>query len=462
MNREAEVHLRSTHFALVITSFALLVAASLPPPRLYDLASQQLAAIQLAASHWNVTNARQALLNEAAAEGQGASPGGRDVVALFRSEIWWGQAFQGKTSTQIRYAVGPRPGTTNRVVMLPNGDHAGILCPGASALPKELSTLSSFQVLWEELRNVGCVEALGLEPCSASAQMSLNMDLPSGFTSDSHAGSRCRFKSHTWRPPPYTSRSRHFAVTWSLEPIDNHSEEYLAVARAVRDAETPEDSGGSRSVRTGRGLFAVPVRAQTLTIDGQPFLRSLLGSGSWRSGSFATVFPELDEVTRGHSRIDLQELSGLIRGEADRAGNQVTLFGVQIAPNLLSVWGLIVLAFVELYFGLFLVWYARTYAAAVSRWVDFPWLGFFDSRLARAVVVGSTICLPLLAVGVIVVGNGFGDARREVLGRMLAAMTVIGTTVWTTRALLVLWRSMAGGGKNPLNPWQPFNEQGRS
>lgn len=112
--------------------------------------------------------------------------------------------------------------------------------------------------------------------------------------------------------------------------------------------------------------------------------------------SFAELFPELDELTIDLGSLDIKDLRSYLRRKTNEGKAPMSVLGIQVAQELISVWGLFALLAVQFYFTLHFRNFLNRQDG--SRFASYPWIGVYDDAVSQAVFHAS-LTLPVLACG---------------------------------------------------------------
>lgn len=386
--KEIAQHLRFVHFTVVLTSLALLAAATLDAPSEAARADAQLREIIGAMRNWEPS-----FLTDRAQEAAHAVLGVPEQFILrfeARPEGFGAPTF----FTSIEGPYGQAEADVLRV--------SDIDPP---------TSLAGFADLWD-----------GLNDCCRLA-------VPVRFA-DRVAVSRIPLVGEVEAQP-----LRWFAVDISSGAPGVHRRLALRTRPAADDV--IEIGGGvlpgawvlrgSVADRASRWPVSLPVTTRVVAFDAQQALQDQLRT-SWLGGAFDFSFRELSRVTEGYRNVDLNILGIIVESEARRAGQQIETFGLKLPAAVVGVWGLPILLAVQLYFLVNLVVFAQHAFAEPepANVPPVPWIALYPGLLPRLLMLSSAVILPL-SVHVAVTAMHVGRVGEPGLGlAWIAAVATAG------------------------------------
>jgi hypothetical protein len=141
-------------------------------------------------------------------------------------------------------------------------------------------------------------------------------------------------------------------------------------------------------------VYTLPVCAvQTMTVR-----QKNIGSRfDWDEGVFRVAFSDLAKATTKTDTLELEDVEKLVADDASRGSEVFEAFGMKFPAAQITLWGIIVLLGVQLYFLVYLKQLSGKLGPADAAW-DVPWLGMDTSVLARAILFFTVIVLPISAI----------------------------------------------------------------
>jgi len=134
----------------------------------------------------------------------------------------------------------------------------------------------------------------------------------------------------------------------------------------------------------------------TVPLDGFFYLLEQLPESertSWRQGTFAEAFPELNAITKGRQAATYRVWDDSLRDEIIRTSDAFEAFGLKIPSQATALWGSLLVLGVQLYMLTHLIELARKIEPSDPGW-EVAWIGIYQRRLAKVLFVGSTVLLP--------------------------------------------------------------------
>jgi len=119
-----------------------------------------------------------------------------------------------------------------------------------------------------------------------------------------------------------------------------------------------------------------------------------------RIGSFERAFPELKAISDSYGPSRLTDIEATLSSEAAKAGDTFEFQGVKFPISNVTIWGVIVLWLIQLYFFIYLKQLSGKLSNADPGW-DVPWIGMNTDVLARMLFFLSVILLPCVAVSLL-------------------------------------------------------------
>jgi hypothetical protein len=166
------------------------------------------------------------------------------------------------------------------------------------------------------------------------------------------------------------------------------------------DAETPVPFV-FRDIRDGS---YIPVtKSDFLPLDGFETLKNLIPEPArslLRPGSFASSFPDLEEVTRGLDSAPYSVWKSALTREVKRVGSSFEAFGLQLPAQAIALWGGILVISIQTYLLTHLLEFKRRVRTDDEE-CDVAWVGLYAGMLSRLLVVLSVVVLPAACVSVL-------------------------------------------------------------
>jgi hypothetical protein len=190
------------------------------------------------------------------------------------------------------------------------------------------------------------------------------------------------------------------------------------------------------------GFYLLPVRRFVYVEITQQVLSSHF---NWHPGSFNTSFPDLALATHDLETLELEGIEKIIAGEAAKGSEVFEAFGMKFPAGQVTLWGIVVLLAVQLYFFVYLKQLSGKLEKSDGGW-DVPWIGMDVSMLARIMLFLSTVVLPLAAM-TLLAGHALSqggepltrtlDILRSIsLYTAVAAAGILGILSWTYRPVI--------------------------
>jgi hypothetical protein len=162
---------------------------------------------------------------------------------------------------------------------------------------------------------------------------------------------------------------------------------------------------------------------------------------NWKTGAFDTAFADLAHATHDLEVLQFEDLEKIISEEAAKGSEVFEAFGMKFPAGQISLWGIVTLLGVQLYFFVYLKQLSGTLRPNDPGW-DVPWLGMNTSFLARVVFFVSTVLLPLFALSALAARGIFQLTRPIQWDRWTVAKTAILVGVLIPASVLaLLWKN---------------------
>jgi hypothetical protein len=146
------------------------------------------------------------------------------------------------------------------------------------------------------------------------------------------------------------------------------------------------------------GLYILPVRRFVYVEITQQTLSDHFRN--WHPGLYDLSFPDLAQSTHDVETLELDDIEKIIAGEAAKGSEVFEAFGMKFPAGQVTLWGIVVLLAVQLYFFAYLKQLFGKLDQSDGGW-DVPWIGMDVSILARIMLFLSTVLLPLAAMALL-------------------------------------------------------------
>jgi hypothetical protein len=399
-------HLRTVHFTVVVTSFALLVASTIRPPqslaRAYDQA-------QLAAGLEQKAFSSETL---------DAFSKRRNVLFLVDSSHY--KALEKADALEEHFvdalpALLQMPANSIQVqgkfwgnTVRTSGNFWPFVPRGLSA--QNQPTLESFQETWAFYRAAKAVTLDGFD----SGQPPLIFKNGKAVDQKSLGGHARHSSGHG---EISIVRDAQFGLRLAKDPARTFSPPtwYVVVEITWQDDRVAPPVDEVWFPIPARKALDIDVQSSVIPAEAGPRVR----------GDFDDAFGDLKEVAKGLESMQLNALIGYLRGKFKDDDKKIQVFGVDIPQSALSQWGLLALLSSELYLALHLLQARRYWESQTS---DFPWIALYPGVASRSVALASVIVLPICAITLLTL-QGFegssGTAIRVMLGGAAATALIL-------------------------------------
>lgn len=117
----------------------------------------------------------------------------------------------------------------------------------------------------------------------------------------------------------------------------------------------------------------------------------------WRTGKFRDIFSELYEAAEDINYLKIEDIEKIIHKQMKKAGGNFEILGVKFPRSALSIYGLIIIISIQVYFMLhFKTFYLRTDVHDTS-W-SYPWIALYTDIWSRVLFLISILILPIFTV----------------------------------------------------------------
>jgi hypothetical protein len=120
------------------------------------------------------------------------------------------------------------------------------------------------------------------------------------------------------------------------------------------------------------------------------------------TGEFQDTFADLARASDAMSDLPLQDIKEFIHDEASKGPEIFEVFGMKFPAGQVTLWGIILLLSIELYFFTYLRQLAGKLGPDDPGW-DVPWIGMDGSTLAQAILFVTLVPLPVAALTLLAV-----------------------------------------------------------
>lgn len=152
---------------------------------------------------------------------------------------------------------------------------------------------------------------------------------------------------------------------------------------------------------------------------------------------FSEKFRDLAEAGKGRMNEDFTTLAPEIRSESNKGDEAFDAFGIKFPSEQVTRWGIIVLIGVQLYFLMYLRRLSNKLEKDYPAW-DVPWMAMDQSRLARAMLFASVLCLPIYAAFLVAVRAMADRPGEKVLSIVRSLhLALIKQNVWVLIGFVV-------------------------
>ena len=180
-------------------------------------------------------------------------------------------------------------------------------------------------------------------------------------------------------------------------------------------------------------------------------------------GTFAHSFPNLYQAARDLESLELEDIERFIAADAGKGREVFEALGMKFPAGQVTLWGIIVLLSVQLYFYLYLRQLFGKLSQNDPGW-DVPWIGMDPSRLSQGIFFITVWVLPGVAVGSLgfhivflanpaLTRNLNGLLEGASLAGALVLATILGGVSWRCRPLGI--RPLEVGQTSSTSPAPP-------
>ncbi len=114
-------------------------------------------------------------------------------------------------------------------------------------------------------------------------------------------------------------------------------------------------------------------------------------------GGFEYSFADLSSATKNDSELPLQDIKEFLHDEASKGGEMFEALGMKFPADKVTVWGIVLVISVQLYFALYLRQLSGKLRADDPGW-DTPWVGMDTSKVGQTILFVTVVLLPVSAL----------------------------------------------------------------
>jgi len=151
-------------------------------------------------------------------------------------------------------------------------------------------------------------------------------------------------------------------------------------------------------------IFALELTRGWVTVSPAEGLRKALSNGSIL-GDFQTAFPDLALAVGNNEYQTWDDLRKLLADQTGR-GDSFEAFGLKFPASQITVWGMLVILFVQLYFAVYLIQLSQKELTLENPGAEVPWVGINMSFAGRALYFATALALPVVTVVLLVARAG--------------------------------------------------------
>lgn len=226
-----------------------------------------------------------------------------------------------------------------------------------------------------------------------------------------------------WSPEVFPSTLYDFRQWWTVlqkdgykavfpRSLDESSGRCFTVASTAYVSSLVGTAGGAGSIGlslntrekslvyegTGPGMCFFPVHRFVYVKVSQQMVADQFKN--WKVGSFDTSFPDLARAGHDLEALELDDVEKFISSEAAKGTEVFEAFGMKFPAGQITLWGIVVLLGVQLYFFVYLKQLSGKLAQTDAGW-DVPWIGMDTSPLAQSIFFLTVVLLPCLAMALL-------------------------------------------------------------
>lgn len=161
------------------------------------------------------------------------------------------------------------------------------------------------------------------------------------------------------------------------------------------------------------------------------------------TGSFDISFPNLSKMDiSSFDDLNLKDVRAILDKQLKENIQTIELMGIKLPTTAISLWGIIALIMMQLYFLLHLKEFVRIVDKSKSNF-DLPWIGLYNNKLSRFLIFISVIILPIVVVFISYLWQNnvdLGDLLFIVSISFLLISFII--SVVTYKLFTILWKQI--------------------
>ncbi|WP_296597715.1 hypothetical protein [Phenylobacterium sp.] len=409
-------HLRRVHFALIATSFALLVAASIRPDGSLERAYAQAQAI---AGIETKIFGGPPLVALSEKHDMPFLSDDRSYLPLARS-----QAFLSQIPDRLNESLGlPKDrivvsGTSFAATMMSVGNFT---LRGNADRTYAAGTLGDFQQRWEFFRTAVGVTLDGFVSPGPVRFFKFGEELTTAERDRARAA-LARARGEIVINDAKLGLRQNKSATQNFAP----RQWYIVAELAWRNE---QEAPGFNEV-----WFPIPAR-RNHEIDVQTELFPA-SAGVDLTGRYEDVFGDLNFYSKGLESLKLDQLIAYIRELYKRDNKNVQVLGVEIPQDSISRWGLLVLLAVQTYMLLHIQHGRKDWA---DRLPTYPWVALYPGLLPRLVTTVTIAILPI-ATSAMLAWQGWEGSTNPAIRASVTVAVVISVILGVATA----WQAPAG------------------
>ena len=417
---ESLKHLRRVHSWLVLVQAGLLLAAAADTDRTLDVAIEQARAVVRVSQDWDqrwIHNRAQERFEAVRTSFGNRWPKTLDQFSSFSIRVESGPPDVIKAPLPTAMFAGAFTLNGAKGVSIPGySDKLAQLMYNAIVSPKAPTTIQEFETIWNALNEETFINvpAVPRGPVPARLFTTVGVDAKSHAVSviiedvradDKDAASQI-FRAALAAPtqeglrtiegrfvPPIPARGPH---NLRLVPPEARIDHVLIVGTGSNapPGSMPQDKYLPYSDWGSRTRLEIPLLTYRIPFDIQIELRDMVDP-TLTLGGFSEVFAELEEHVQGLKELPPEAVKNFLEVKRRRVDRNVQLLGLSFPASSLSLWGAAFLAMIQVYFFLSL----RNLSHRMkSEDLRFPWIAFYEDRLARTAFVGTAFAAPPLVI----------------------------------------------------------------
>jgi hypothetical protein len=187
--------------------------------------------------------------------------------------------------------------------------------------------------------------------------------------------------------------------------------------------------------------YSVPSRRVALKL--QNFFVSLTGN-QHLTGKFEKSFPFIKQtVTPAFYNLELSSVRQILEGQLKRSGRIIEVMGIKVPASAVSLWGVLALFILQLYFLLHCLEFSNRLQADHEA-INTPWIGIYQNRISKALLISSLVLLPIIVSGVAAyfeIGNA-QTLEQNLLSLAFFAASVL-LALSTARIIFKVWGAIS-------------------